>query len=700
MKGIPMKERIVSVWHDLKKYFSNKNNVLSFLKDAVRFVPTVIILTAYLTILFTTKKINDDYILIMTAITLIAVFVPFIKLYNLKIPKKLISCLLVIFVPLFTFYIVEAYMHNSFGGAPAKEHIVNLNIAFYYLIEILLITVTTRTDIAIIVTMGLPSVLGIANYISLQTRDLPIYPWDVFSAGTAISVVDNYQIYFSPVFKLCTFSVIAIILIAVPLNLRFKFKKLWIGIFPAVAAIMMFCGYVDHINTIFKTEENAAKEGFYPYLYSAGYLYKHNGTPVTFIYTLKYLNLSPPEGYDVNDLEQLYLEYKQRSEQDALSKLNNKKPNIIVIINEAFSDPSVLGDFETNIDYFPFINSLRGLPNVRMGSTLVSVKGGNTPNSEFEFLTGTSMAFLPAESIPYQQFINGNTLSIVSQLNSLGYKTVGMHNYYKSGWERDQVYDHFGFDQKYFLEDMRPLYSSDIIRSYMSDSAMYKRIMSLQENKSDDEPLFVFGVTMQNHGGYSNGSNKGFVPEVSCIFDKNYAYTSYLNNYLSLLRESDKAFEELVNYYSSIDEPTVIIMFGDHQPSDHVVAPILNANGISIGNSVNERQLRYQTPYIMWANYDFDNSVQMPEQTSLNYLGGLLMDACGIPLTPFQLWQKDLMLSHPLLNAFCYTDSNGNFSSISGIKRIPMLNKLAQIQYNMIFDTKHLVTDLFEVQIP
>lgn len=96
-------------------------------------------------------------------------------------------------------------------------------------------------------------------------------------------------------------------------------------------------------------------------------------------------------------------------------------------MNEAFSDLSVLGEFTTNKEYLPFIQSLTD--NTVKGNVYVSVKGGNTPNSEFEFLTGTSMAYLPAGSIPYQQYINSDTPSMVSQLEELGYSTTAMHPY-------------------------------------------------------------------------------------------------------------------------------------------------------------------------------------------------------------------------------------------------------------------------------
>ena len=103
-------------------------------------------------------------------------------------------------------------------------------------------------------------------------------------------------------------------------------------------------------------------------------------------------------------------------------------PNIIVVMNEAFSDLSVLGDFTTNEDYMPFLHKLqKGYENTITGNLTVSVCGGNTANSEFEFLTGHTMDFFPVGSIPYQQYIKGELPSIVNQLEKLGYLTYGLH---------------------------------------------------------------------------------------------------------------------------------------------------------------------------------------------------------------------------------------------------------------------------------
>lgn len=607
----------------------------------------------------------------------------------LEITRKILGGIFFAGFPYAVFVLTEWYIHDPFKADPVvmDSNIMTLNILVYYLLAILVLTLTTRTDIAIAVTAAVPMTLGIANVLSYAARSLPIYPWDVLSAGTAMTVVDNYSFEITARLAFTTFCFIGIICGGLLLGIRFKLPRWWMNLIAAIVAItvfLSFCGYL-------MSDEAEEKEGFYPYLFSANYLYKHNGTAVTFIYTLKYLQLTEPDGYSPDNLEDLYNEYHNQAADttDPEAVL----PNIIVIMNEGFCDPKILGDFETNIDYMPFIHSLS--ENTVKGNLLVSVKGGNTPNSEFEFLTGTSMAFLPSGSIPYQQHIKGDTLSLVSQLNSLGYFTVGMHPYGASGWQRDEVYPYLGFDETYFSRDFK---NKKYVRSYISDETMFKQIMSLQESKDADTPMFVFGVTMQNHGDYPNKNNGSFQPEVEVV-DNNYSYISYFNNYLSLLKVTDAAFEKLVNYYRNVDEPTIILMFGDHQPNDHVVSPILKANGITdiSSESLEVQQSRYITPYILWSNYEIDGMDEMPEYTSLNYLGGLLMGLADVPLTPFQIWLEDLRAEYPLLNAFCYVDTKGEYHSIIGLQNLPGMNTYAQIQYNLIFDRKRLVNEFFSV---
>ena len=604
----------------------------------------------------------------------------------LEVVRKVLSGVFFLGFPYAVFVLTEWFIHDPFAADPVvmKDNLVLLNVVFYFLLAFLLLALTTRTDVAVTLTAGIPMILGIANVLSYAARSLPIYPWDVLSAGTAMSVVDNYTFELTSRLAFTIFCFAAIISAGFLLGCRVKAPKWWMQLITAVVAVAVFCGFCNYLMSDVAEEE----EGYYPYLFSANYLYKHNGTAVTFIWTLKYMQLSEPDGYSIANLEMLASSFYDDAERTS-EFYDGTRPNVIVIMNEAFCDPAVLGDFETNVDYLPFIHSLS--ENTTKGNVLVSVKGGNTPNSEFEFLTGTSMAFLPSGSIPYQQHIKGDTLSLVSQFNDLGYYTVGMHPYSASGWQRNEVYPYLGFDDTYFSKDFQ---NKRYVRGYVSDETMYDQIISIDE--STDEPLFVFGVTMQNHGDYNVKNNGSFTPDVE-VLNNNYSYISWLNNYLSLLKVSDSAFEKLVSYYENSDEPTIILMFGDHQPNDHVVYPVLRANGITDISAMplETQQTRYLTPYILWSNYDLESDEHLPSYTSLNYLGGYLMEAAGLPLTPFQVYLQELRDHYPMINAFCYVDENGVWHSNAELQGQELLDLYAQAQYNLIFDRKRLVTTFF-----
>ena len=183
------------------------------------------------------------------------------------------------------------------------------------------------------------------------------------------------------------------------MRLKFKMSKFrGAGIAVMCAAFMGFCGYVQTDAAIKTFDMDTTL--FTPTVY-----YRNNGLALSFIVNLRYLKIDKPEGYSQEELAKIQDEISSGNSDSNVSADNidlTKKPNIIVIMNEAFSDLSVLGDYTTNTEVMPFISSLS--ENTQKGWMYSSVKGGNTANTEFEFLTGLSMYFLPTGSIPYQQF--------------------------------------------------------------------------------------------------------------------------------------------------------------------------------------------------------------------------------------------------------------------------------------------------------
>lgn len=550
-----------------------------------------------------------------------------------------------------------------------KIRIQLLNIVLFELIMALLLFLFGKLKTALRCQTILFMIIGLANYYVLEFRSAPIMPWDILSIGTAASVANNFKYTLSKetVFVLIGF----VILILLESKATLELKKDWRirtgGVLASFALLWGFTAMLHQDSTV-------ARFKLYDKLFTPTVMSKRDGTAVAFLMELKYIVVEKPDGYNKEDAAALLASYDTNDTESA-----THTPNIIVIMNEAFSDLSVLGDFETNEDYMPFLHSLmqEGTPNTISGHLNVSVLGGNTANTEFEFLTGNTMAFLPQGSVAYQQYVKSNDYSIATYLKSKGYDTIAMHPYNASGWDRDKVYPLLGFDTFYSLKDwVNPVK----IRKYVSDQSCYDKIIELYEQKDANTPFFLFNVTMQNHSSYSEEYDN-FHPDITVEGTS----SKILPNYLSLIKLSDQALENLIEYFSKADEDTVIVFFGDHQPSNSVAAPVWKLNGRS-GDSLTEEEeaRRYKVPFIIWANYDIEAASNV--ETSANYLGSHVLRAAGLPLYDYRNYLSQLEGQYPVLTAIRAENAQGISTPVKDVKST--LQDYMTLQYYNIFSQK------------
>ncbi len=589
---------------------------------------------------------------------------------KLHITLKLIP---VVLAPFAAFFIVENMTHDPVTDM--KTGVIFLNIAFFVIALITLTFIIGRTGPAVVAVVVLTILFGLVNYYTLKFRGTPLFPWDLASAGIAADVLGGYSLTLTPELTLIISIAVLFCVLSAVYSIRVKFRLKPIRpIIAALCCVLMFtsCGYIQ-------TDKAISDFNLYPYLFTPTHLYKTNGFAASFLMNLRYAKGEKPDGYAPSELNSIAAQYASDSAADVTSK-----PNVIVIMNESFADMKDLVSFSTNAQYLPFINSLE--ENTVKGKVHVSVKGGNTPNSEFEFLTGLTMGYLPSGSIPYQQYIKTEKTTLVEQFKDLGYSTVAMHPYGASGWDRDEIYKLFGFDEMYFKDSAHPDFAGkDTLRKYISDSGLYSKIYDVYEAKDENEPLFVFAVTMQNHSGYSD-KNTGFTPYINVRgLEKNYSVSTYM----SLVRESDKAFEELVEYFSQVEEDTVILMFGDHQPNDSIATPLMNKAGVKYDdNDLETSENRYVTPYVLWANYDIDE--KEVGDISLNYLSTVLMETANLPMTASQKMLSGLMEKYPIITGRCIIDVNGTTYPVIDYTFSKDLVEYAKIQYSYMFDEKNL----------
>lgn len=581
-------------------------------------------------------------------------------------------------VPIISFYLMEAFEHNAL--AEVRQEAQWFNILIFELIAWTLYLLIGRMTTALRIELAFALAFGLTNHYVMAFRSTPFVPWDLLSVRTAASVAQNYD--FTPTPRMIVVTVLFVLLmVAVRVLRKVPRIKLPIRLGSAVLCGLALCLFVNTLQQ--ETFQN--KHYLYPFLFTPAYMTKVNGMAVTFAMDLAYVAVDKPEGYSAEEAQKTLEQYgntdnvfadDEENTNDAKNRgedANNKDlPNIIVIMDEAFSDLSVVGDLETNEDYMPFMHKMQqGADHTITGYAQVSVCGGNTANSEFEFLTGNTMSFLPSGSIPYQQYITKDTPSLASYLASLGYETYAQHPYYASGWNREKVYPLLGFEHLNFIYDYA---NKTYVRKYVSDDADMQHIIDTYENKEDGKPAFIFNVTMQNHGGYTDA----FSNLSEDVHATNYN-SEVLDRYLSLIRLTDQSLEKLVDYFSNVDEKTVIVFFGDHQPSDTVAAQVQDSMLLP-GESVPDEQLRkrYQVPYLVWANYDIDGATQ--QNTSLNYLSAEVLKAAGVPTDAYQNFLLDLQKSYPVMSAAGRTDASDADEN--------MLNTYKKLQYYNLFETK------------
>lgn len=595
-----------------------------------------------------------------------------------KAGSSIISLLLVILPPAACFYLMECYSHNPF--MVVRPWAQFFNIVLFLLVTIVLFLLTGKLKTAHRIVYGVAMIYGIANSYVVRFRTNPIVPWDIFSWKTAASVADNYN--FMPDTRMVVVTLVFLVAIALFHFIKVKVTRFvfWKRLIPAalVAVVLsLFAGTLQQ-----ESFQNSHR--LYNKLFTPVYMTDVDGMAVTFVMNLAYMSIDKPEHYSDSEAQAVLDSYgaggAMSEDTDPAAKDDTQKdeelPNIIVMMNESFSDLSVLGDFETNEDYMPFIHSLeQGAENTVTGMLNVSVYGGNTANTEFEFLTGNTMAFLPQGSIPYQQYINGDLKALPDYLKTLGYQTIATHPYNAGGWERDTVYPMLGFNESVFKDEyVNPQY----VRQYISDESCVDKIIEFYENKETDKPLFVFNVTMQNHGGYQDQYGN-FTPDISVKDSTNFS----LQQYLSLVKLSDSALESLISYFKDADEKTVIVFFGDHQPSDAVASTVLAKNGMSWNHLTEEQQkLRYQVPYVVWANYDIDE--ETGADTSANYLAAEVLERAGVPLDEYRSYLMHLKTEYPVISAVRTVKADG--SEVRASDEKDEMDIYRKLQYYELFD--------------
>ncbi len=414
--------------------------------------------------------------------------------------------------------------------------------------------------------------------------------------------------------------------------------------------------------------------------------YRSYGFITSFVANVQLIWPHEPSGYSDDEADELVAAYARRYDEGAgasearaaaEAQFAEEQPSIVVVMNETFSDLSIYDGLDAGyegLDFFPTIDDA-----LMRGSLYVSAYGGGTANSEFEFLTGLSMGFVGNGVYPFQSYDLSNAPSLARELADAGYTTCAMHPNLGTNWNREHAYASLGFDEFLTIDDFD---GADTLRGLVSDAATYDVILDRLEN--DDSPQFIFDVTMQNHSGYLTGE----LPE-----DVARTYVDYdlvdeesgpeTNEYLSLIDESERALEEFMDALRELDRPVVLVFFGDHQP---FFASEYNDALMDDDDELEHAMRIYRTDYVVWANYNVAGAEQASDDVTLstNYLGALVLESIGAPLSDFEKTLLAVREELPVVTMAAYADEKRVWHE-HGADAPQAYGDLREMQYRMLF---------------
>ena len=581
-----------------------------------------------------------------------------------------------------------------------EQPYLTLNLIIYAIFFIILIILFRKINIASSALCYLFIILAMVNYYVMEFRGEPFQLLDIVGMGTAAEVVGEYS------FKIKLMLGIPLIYALVFGEFVLKFQKLELGKKSRKNTAARFGVLAVIVITLCFTIRPILQKLDAVTLWQINRIYKEQGYISSLVKEIRYFYIEQPEGYSVG--KTVELAQKIEDGENIVSKADKSEAeesvdntaadtsetvtpkNIILIMNESLTDFEKFENFSASEEILPNIHSLQ--KNTKKGYLYVPVFGGGTSDTEYEVLTGNSKQFLPNGGIAYQLYCGENEYGLANTMEQEGYASTAMHPGKATAWNRSGVYSWMNFEQFINLKNWgrRPKY----YRYYASDSSAYRKIRDLYRSK-ETENQFIFCVTIQNHGGYSNSSGtENFTPDVTLSYENDYPDAE---TYLSLAKESDAAFIQLLSFFKYVDEPTMIVMFGDHWPSlDWGFFSELV--GQDFGTlDLFQVQETYKTPYIIWTNYPSEST---QENMSTNYLGSYILEQAGLEMTVYNKFLLQLKEKLPIIGIGAVCDSEGNWYSMDSLPEeyAELIEEYKVLQYNNVVDRKHRVDSIFELE--
>jgi phosphoglycerol transferase MdoB-like AlkP superfamily enzyme len=242
------------------------------------------------------------------------------------------------------------------------------------------------------------------------------------------------------------------------------------------------------------------------------------------------------------------------------------------------------------------------------GELAVPAIGANTLRSEFAFLTGLTNSEQGIHRFnPYRRLARQQLTTLASRLKAEGYRTVCVHPYPVSFYQRDRVFPHLGFDE--FIDRKGFSHHSD--NHYVGDEEVAERVRQILQQAT--EPTFVFVITMENHGPLQ-------LEKVSIEEPAQYLTAlppksvQELTAYLRHVVNAGKMAQILCDTLQQSPRPGLLCWYGDHLP---ILPELYQA----------EQFDSHRTDYLIWASAQQQSGLQRQAvaQREVHDLANLLL---------------------------------------------------------------------------
>ena len=560
----------------------------------------------------------------------------------------------------------------------ASTIILGVSVLFFCFFNNLILAISLSSLVMLIV--------AIANYYKMLVVGEPIYPSDLSMISNIDEIIGYVKNLLSPTLIIGLLVIIA--LLAILSFICRKGFKLTMKL-----RVIFFAIFIAYLASIFYYEKSPLK----PLVNSTVYFtkwnqlnnYQQNGFLFGFITNLQNDLIIKNDHYTEANLQKIMDDYTKKAEDYNESADLSQQPNIITIVSESLSDPTVFNQLTFSEDPLP--NLRQYLETYSSGHFLSPFKGNRTANVEFEYLVGFTNSLLLEGTIPFQQALSSKPEipSFISFMDQLDYTSVAIHPNNAAFYKRSQVYPALGFDEFLSIDKMKHLDYIDS-QKYVSDQSVFDELYA--ELEAADRPIFAYGLTMANHIAIFD---KKFGENTIEVLDANGEHNTEMETYAEGLKQTDLALKEFITKIENYDEPTLVIFFGDHLINFQ--SDIHEQHGyIEKDTDALRAKLFFETPLLIMSNMD-DFQIENIDDVSPIFIAPLILRELNLPLSPFYVFLLDLYEEFSVLHNNFKLDANQNQVDELTEHQEQLLLILELIQYDILEGKEYTLSSFFTI---